>query len=313
MRKSTVLLMVLLAVSGGLLVEHQAVLDWWHLRGYQASSAISQLAVNDTMTPEAQHLLYVNHPAIMSGTDFTSHCPNGGEKTVVLGCYIGNDRGIYIYSVSDSRLSGVEQVTAAHEMLHAAYRRLSSGERNKVDAMLLDYYQHGLADQRIKDTLAAYKTSEPNDVLNEMHSIFGTEVVKLPATLETYYKQYFTDRQKVAAYTASYQGEFTTRRSQVAAYDAQLKSLKQQIDTSEAALAAQSSDLSLERASLQGSTSSAQVTVFNQKVVSYNSLLVNTKDLISQYNDIVARRNTVALEEQQLQQELSASPLSASH
>ncbi len=313
MKKSlpTVFLLFILITSSVLLLERQAVIDWWHLRGYTVPTVVRELAADDTMTPKARHLLYVNHPIVTSGASFTVHCPSSSEKTVVLGCYIGNDRGIYVYAVSDPRLSGVEQVTAAHEMLHAAYHRLSASERTKINALLMNYYQNGLSDQRIKDTITAYKTAEPNDVINEMHSIFGTEVTNLPAALETYYRQYFTNRQKVAAYTASYQGEFTGRRNQVAAYDVQLKSLKKQIDADEAILTEQGSELNTERASLQSGGNSAQIKVFNQKVASYNSLLATTKDQISQYNDIVVKRNTVALEERQLQQELSTGSLTS--
>jgi hypothetical protein len=310
------LLVLLLGFTGTLLVERQAALDWLRLRGYTAPVTVAQLATDDTMTSSARHLFYVNHPDVTTGSDFTSHCPSGGEKTVVLGCYLGNDIGIYVYAVSDARLNGVEQVTAAHEMLHAAYRRLSHSERTKVDAMLMDYYEHGLTDQRVKDTVDAYKQSEPNDVVNEMHSIFGTEVADLPAPLEQYYQKYFTDRSKVTAYTASYQGEFTTRQDQVAAYDAQLKTMKQQISDSEtqlnrdkAALDAQNTGLQNERSSGQIAAYNSGVAGYNRAVDAYNTLLAGTKDLISQYNSIVDKRNAVALEEQQLSKELSASSL----
>ena len=312
------LLVVLLGATGALLLERQALLDWWHLRDYTPPAQVSQLASDDTMTPEAKRLLYVNRPDVTNGKAFTSNCPAGSEKTVVLGCYVGNDHGIYIYAVSDPRLNGVEQVTAAHEMLHAAYRRLSPSKRKQVDGWLMDYYQHGLTDQRIKDTMDAYKQSEPDDVVNEMHSIFGTEVANLPVPLEDYYKQYFTDRSKVTAYTASYQGEFTNRQTQVASYDGQLKTIGSQIDTSEAQLKQQKSALDTQNAQLNVERSSGQITAYNSGVAgynraveSYNSLLQATKNQINQYNDIVAKRNALALEEQQLAQELTASSLPA--
>lgn len=302
------LLGILVLAYGGVLFKHQALLDWWHLHGYTAPTAVAQLAADDTLTPKAKRLLYVNHPVISGGSAFTGHCPAGSEKTVVLGCYIGNDAGIYVYAVTDPRLEGVEQVTAAHEMLHAAYRRLSSAERRKVDALLMDYYNHGLTDQRIKDTLNAYKISEPKDIVNEMHSIFGTEVAQLPNALEQYYQQYFTSRQKVAAYTAAYQGEFTSRQSQVAADDAQLKLLKTQIDANEATLMSQKTELEAEREAVQNSGNAATVADYNRKVDAYTNLQAKTRELIAQHNALVVRRNALAIEENELQQELSASP-----
>ena len=35
----------------------------------------------------------------------------------------------YIYNVNDERLNGLKEVTAAHEMLHAAYERLPESDK----------------------------------------------------------------------------------------------------------------------------------------------------------------------------------------
>lgn len=319
-KAQVVTLVILLGLLGAVVFGHQAFMDWLRLRGYTAPATVAALANDDSMTDKARHLFYVNHPDITTGTAFSSHCPAGSEKTVVLGCYVGSDNGIYIYQVSDARLNGVEQVTAAHETLHAAYRRLSTSERNRVDAMLLDYYEHDLTDQRIKDTIAAYKKSEPNDVVNEMHSVFGTEVANLPAPLEQYYKQYFTDRAKVAAYTASYENEFTSRQQQVATYDAQLKDLKQQIDADQLQLSSERTSLDAEKSQLDSERSAGQIASYNAGVAgynrdvnAYNGLLTETKNLINQYNAIVDKRNAIALEEQQLVKELSSSSLPGSN
>jgi hypothetical protein len=308
------LLAILMALCLVVFFGHQAIADWLRLRNYTPSTAVAGIATQDGMTARAKHLFYVNHPVISGGADFTSHCPSGEEKTVVLGCYVGNDQGIYVYDVSDTRLDGVEQVTAAHEMLHAAYRRLSSQDRKQVDKLLTDFYNDSLTDQRIKDTIAAYQKSEPNDVVNEMHSIFGTEVAQLPPALETYYKQYFSDRATVTAFTAKYQGEFTSRQSQVAAYDTELSDLKTRIESSKTvletrrgALEAQETRMNGERAAGQTAAYNSEVASYNQKVDEYNTLANATKALINKYNDIVNARNAIALEEQQLAKELSAS------
>lgn len=304
------------AVLALVVVNQQRIIDWWKLRGYVAPTQIVHLATDDTMTDYARHLFYVNKPMIVAGKNFTQNCPTGAEKTVVLGCYKSADSGIYLYDVTDARLHGVEQVTAAHEMLHAAYARLSKSERAKVDAMLMDYYQHGLTDERVKATISAYKQSEPGDIVNEMHSVFGTEVSKLPAGLETYYKQYFTNRQTVTAYTAAYESEFTAREKQVAAYDAQLQVLKQTIEDNEAQIATKRTALDSQRAELdtlertQNYTAySTAAVAYNRAVSAYNNLLVQTKQQIQTYNDLVDRRNATALEENQLLRALSAQSL----
>ncbi len=311
---AVVLLLAWLAAMWLASVHRQDIIDWWRLRNYQAPQSISRLADQDTMTDYGRKIFYVNNPLINDKATFHTKCPNnGGEQTIVLGCYIGNQAGIFLLAVSDSRLDGIVQVTAAHEMLHGAYDRLSTKERNRVDAMLADYYKNQLHDQRILDTLDAYKKSEPRDVVNEMHSIFGTEVATLPAGLEQYYKQYFTDRSKVAGFAAQYQAAFTSRKAAIAGYDTQLASLKDQIAVTEADLKTKHSAIEAQQSSLVSLRTSGNIAAYNAGVPAYNSLVdsynqqVETiKSLITQYNQLVATRNAIAVEQASLTKELSS-------
>lgn len=309
------IVVVWLLILGWAVMHRNQIWDWWLLRNYQAPADISAIASQDTMTAYGEHMFYINHPDLQDKGPFSSSCPNnGGEQTIVLGCYHSLQSGIDVLKVSDVRLDGVEQVTAAHEMLHAAYDRLSSADRNSVDAMLEDYYNHDLHDQRIKTVIAAYKKSEPNDVVNEMHSVFGTEVSNLPAPLETYYKRYFTNRQQVAAFAAQYQAEFTSRQTTIAEDDARLSSLKSQIQADEADLKTKQATINAQQATLLSERSSnpsaynAGVPAYNQLIVAYNSEVQTVQSLVNQYNQLVASRNAVALEEDELVNDLSSTP-----
>lgn len=297
-------LVVLLAIlAGGFALWNNinAIEDWAKLRNYTPSSKVTALATQTTMTPYATRLFYVNHPALYTDTvSFRSQCSEN-EQTIVLGCYKAGENGISVYDVQDSRLQGIAQVTAAHEMLHGAYERLSTSDRQSVDTMLQNYYDNDLHDQRIKDTINDYKQTEPNDLLNEMHSIFGTEISNLPVNLENYYKQYFTNRSAVAAYAQKYQGEFNSRSEQIKSYDAQLEALKSQIGTEEASLNQQLAQLNSDRDRLDTykqnqdfSQYNAAVPDFNQSVDAYNSGVRKLKADISRYNDLVNTRNAVA-------------------
>ena len=191
--------------------QFQNILDWYKLANYNPPYAIASLASDDTMTKFGTKLFYINHPSILDRTSFSQNCPNnGGETSTVLGCYHSIENGIYIFQVSDTKLNGVQQVTAAHEMLHGAWDRLGQSEKNTIGAELLDYYNHGSITQSIKDQIAIYKNTEPNALVNEMHSVFGTEIANLPSGLETYYSQYFTSRQKIVQYSNNYQGIFNS-------------------------------------------------------------------------------------------------------
>lgn len=307
-----VLLVCLLVLFGVAVHFHRDILDWAALQNYTPPTEVTALADDDTMTDTAERVFYVNHPDIEAKQKFATNCQNKSEQTIVLGCYHGGQQGIFVLSVSDPRLDGVMEVTAAHEMLHAEYDRLSAHDREQVDGWLQDYYKNQLKDKRVLDTIAAYKKTEPNDVVNEMHSVFGTEVADLPSNLETYYQRYFTNRAKVVHYSQAYSSEFTRRQKQVAAYDAELTSLKSRIDTNESELKQQQSSLSAQRNALErdrnGSDAgsyNARVNQYNAAVDAYNNKIAATKQMIAQYNDIVEKRNAIAVEEQSLAQALN--------
>ncbi|HVS58940.1 MAG TPA: hypothetical protein VHD60_04395 [Candidatus Saccharimonadales bacterium] len=308
---SLLVLAVVVAAGLALYVERQPVHDWLRLRSFKPDTRVAALVTDDAMTPYARHLFYINWPVIQDRSAFAQDCPAGNEKTIVLGCYHSGENGIFLLGVSDPRLSGVEEVTAAHEMLHAAYARLSASERNRVDAMLLNYYHHDLTDQRIKTTMDEYQKSEPDQLVNEMHSVFGTEIAQLPAPLEAYYKQYFTNRQAVATYAAHYQQAFTSRQQKLQTYNEQLKSLKVEIDAKKADIQARYADLQSRQTQLQQEKAAgnyqaynAGVDSYNQQVSEYRQVVTEVHNLITQYNQIVDEHNALVLEEQQLSQDL---------
>ena len=302
-----VLVVVLVALPVIGFSQRQNIYDWSKLRGYNPPASIAQLASATAMSDKARHIFYVNHPQLVGDTTtFRQDCTTN-EQTIVLGCYHPTQQGIFVYDVQDQRLGGIEEVTSAHEMLHAAYDRLSSSDKTKVNKMLEDFYKNDLKDQRLLDTIEAYKKSEPNDVVNEMHSVFGTEVAGLPAPLEDYYKRYFNNRGAVVAFSQKYETEFTSRSAKAAQIEIQLKSLKAKIDSQEAGLKAQSERINAKRSQLDALRASgkieeynAGVAAYNADVDSYNNGVAIYKRDVNSYNDLIEQYNAVAGELKQL-------------
>jgi len=301
---SFIVMLVILAVPLTAFWQRTAIFDWFRLRGYQPDTAIAQLATDTTMVGSTRRVFYVFHPAIEEKDAFNAACREN-EQTIVLGCYV-DGRGIYLLSVSDSRLAGVQQVTAAHETLHAIYARLSTKDRKKIDAMTKAAYD-AITDQRVRDVVDLYKAQDASVVPNELHSILGTEVRTLPADLEAYYARYFSDRSKIVTYSEAYEKAFTERKNQILAYDSQLASLKQQIDAYQKDLDAAAAALTAERMQLDAKKSSGNVEAYNagipnynKHVVAYNKLIDQLSSLVNQFNDIVPKRNAIAVEEQEL-------------
>ena len=280
--------------------------DWAILRNYEPPANIQLLAADTAMTDRAQHVFFINRPQVQERDAFNQSCQGAGEQTIILGCYHSPQRGIFVFKVDQPELNGIEQVTAAHEMLHAAYDRLSRNDRRNIDALLTDYYKTQLKDERILRTIELYKKTEPNDLANEMHSIFGTEIASLPPELEAYYSKYFTDRSKVTNFAAQYQQAFTRRQQQIDDYDAQLEQIRQQIVANQAELTRQADSLRADRGRVEASRDQETVDAYNQRVVAYNQLRVQTNQLVDQFNAIVEKRNAIATEKTQLQSSIDS-------
>lgn len=304
--------LVILAIG---LYNFRSISDWLILRSYSPSSQVISLADETTMQDQARRLFYVNRPSIDEKQEFNEHCPKNTEKTIVLGCFT-SPRGIYLLHVDDPRLTGVMQVTAAHELLHSEYERLSSKERSRVDNMVSSAYEQ-TDNSRIKTTIESYRKSGA-DVTNELHSILGTEVSNLPPDLETYYAGYFKDRSKIVDSSRSYEKAFEDLKNQVSQDDKQLAELKSTIENNQNRLKGMGQSIDEERGRMDQLLSSKQideynksVPTFNQKVKDYNVLVGETKQLINQYNDLVDKRNSVVTQQQQLYKAIDSSNLTS--
>jgi uncharacterized protein YukE len=272
------------------------VIDWWLLRDYDPPAEIVELAENTTMTDLGERYFYVYQPQLLDRETFRQQCIVA-EKSIVLGCYVSR-QGIYIYDVTDEQLAGIREVTAAHEMLHVAYERLNTAERERIDELNLAIYDQ-LDNERIKRTIQAYRDRDPNIVANELHSVLPTEVRELDnPELEEYYAQYFDDRLAVVEYSEQYASVFDEARQRVEQLDEQLKQQRDEIDTLQTTLDNQASSLEAERSRLNQLFEDEQfeeynegVSTFNANVQSYNETVNRLRSLIDRYNRLVAERN----------------------
>lgn len=282
----------------------QNIYDWQRLRGWEPSAKVAQLAVDTAMDTKAKRIFYVQHPELNDKTSFNKNCTKS-EQTIVLGCYI-NRQGIFLLSVTEQRLYGVEQVTAAHELLHAIYDRLSSSDKARINYLINEAFSK-ITNKRIIETVDAYK-KDGADINNELHSILGTEVRVLPPELETYYKKYFIDRTKVVSFSEQYQKAFSDKKaqedglySQIKAIEGQLTGLSDQIQSTENNLNSQYQSLESER------NTTTDVQGFNARVNTYNNGVINLRSLINKYNQLanshnalLEQYNSIAMEEKEL-------------
>ncbi len=283
--------------------KHQELSDWWLLRGYVPGASVKMIADETTMTPKARTIFYVHDPKIEDKEKFNRDCTIG-ETTIVLGCYDG--RGIYLYNVADDRLAGIHEVTAAHELLHAAYDRLSQAEQKRIDKLTEQALQK-VSSERIQNLVKSYRDRNPRSVPNELHSIIGTEIENLDPELEAYYSQYFTNRQVVVAFSQKYEQVFTELKSEVERYDAELNLIKGQIAQQEATLGERGDALKAQKRRMDSFLSANNyeayneaVEPYNRAVQAYNISIEAYKRLIADYNAKVETRNALTIEQNDL-------------
>ncbi len=285
-------------------VKRQDILDFTRLYNYKPSSEVIKLADDTTMKGLGRKLFYVNRPLIQDKFSFAGSCSDS-EQTIVLGCYI-NIEGIYLLNVDDDRLHGIEEVTAAHEMLHAAYERLNKSEKQRIDMLLQDQLAK-TNDARINESLELYRKKDPTIVANELHSILPTEVRALSPELETYYAQYFDNRVKIVEYSEKYESEFSGRKKKIEQLEVTMLSLKTRIDAAQVNISNQKKFLDSERSRLEQLTASNRVDEYNAAIPTYNAgvgkynvLIDQAQRLIDDYNAKVEEHNKLASEQKEL-------------
>lgn len=305
----TTTLLLIAGVTWGFL-NKQLLKDKYVVHTSEVQAAAAAIMPSLKLTPSGEFLYQASLPELQDAIRFNKSC--GGvkkEQSIVLGCY--TLQRFYVYNVTDSRLSGAKQVTAAHELLHAAYERLSSTEKAALNKNLRNAAA-SIQDERFIDTMNAYKRTEPNQLENELHSILGTEIAVLPDVLERHYKKFFNDRSVIVGYAQEYASTFKQIETKIQTFDAQLESLLTQKNQIENSLGEQKKTIETQKAQLAQLRSSnvaeynSMVPAYNQNIRLYNSLVEQLKGIVVQYNQIVNERNELAATQNDLVKKLDS-------
>jgi hypothetical protein len=268
--------------------------------GQSRSEEVIGFADQVTMTRSARRLFGANAPQVVDKVEFQRDCPTGQDQfTYVLGCQ--GDSRIFLLRVDRPDLAAIMPVTAAHEMLHAAYAELAPRERRRIDRLLDEAFEAS-ADQRLRDTLAEYAVAEPGQRHNELHSILPTEVAELSPALERYYERYFDDRGAIVTAFNGYQGVFDALQAQydqlsaeAAAIEAQLTDLEPRAGAAGAEADRLAGEIDRLRRQGRFEESNGLVDAQNAAVNLANELAGRYNDLVAEYNVKVEALNSLAI------------------
>jgi len=170
------------------------------------AAAVVDIADKTGMNSLGRRIFFASIPSIDDAEELNANCSDIETSMIILGCYA---RGrIHVFDVRDNRIAAAKYVTSAHEMLHAAYMRLSKSERRVLHMLLDEAYQQLSRNEELLDVMAEYARVEPEQRYNELHSILGTEYAGLSPELEKYYARYFVDRSTIVDMAAQYRKVF---------------------------------------------------------------------------------------------------------
>ena len=305
----------IVVAAGGLAAAYwfgPQLLDEFRAQQYTPSSHISAIEQRVTLTSAGRRIFYATSPEVQDSGQFNGSCHSVERTTAILGCYY-RDR-IYLYNVQNSELDGALDVTAAHELLHAAYARLSTFEQRKVDGLVRAAYQKVKNEPTLKRLMEYYKQAEPGAEINELHSILGTTIANLDSELERYYARYFTNRASIVTLNQRYTQVFSELDQQATSLKAKISaeesSLKTETDAYQNELNQLNSDIqSFNQRAVSGDFSSQEFyatrSALSGRVASLNNQQNQLNTRISAYNTMIAEYNKLAVRAQQLNQSMN--------
>ena len=179
------------------LMNTQRVADQFTVWNFDPSARLQQYIDRSTMAGDGEFLFLASTPAIETPATFDSVCSSREEDVGILGCYLPGAKTIHLFDVTDVRLDGLAEVVASHEMLHAAWDRMTAEDQGALAPLLEAEAARLSGDEKFAARLEFYARTEPGERLNELHSIIGTEIVDISDALESHYAVYFSDRHAV--------------------------------------------------------------------------------------------------------------------
>ena len=215
-------LCIIVCVVVAAILNRQYIIDKYNAWEFKPSPEIAQIANDVGLNENGRFYYFASRPELDFAKEFNGECRSREQGNAILGCY--KNQRIYIYNVNDERLNGLKEVTAAHEMLHAAYERLPESDKKAVNTLLEKEYSKN-SDAEFSKRMDYYKRNQPGEEYNELHSIIGTEFADISPQLEDYYKRYFNNRSQVVALHSKYSDKFKELKQGSASLRKELENL----------------------------------------------------------------------------------------
>lgn len=255
------------------------------------SPAVADLMAKTSMTDTARRLFLAAEPTIEAKAELDSNCRNtAGAHT--LGCFLvlrdcragapladcSHRTRIHLLRIDQAETHDLIYVSAAHEMLHAAYEEMPDAQRRALDAEL-EAALPRLDQCRVNGNLKAYAGRGPDERASELHSVLATEFAHLPAGLQAHLSRYFDNRQIVVAAhdrtLGNREQEICDLGTRLDGLDARIDDLRRQIRQLRAAGSVRASNSLVPELNAIVVQQNRLAATHNRRVDEYNRLLTN--------------------------------------
>ena len=218
-----VILLVLVAIATIIVLNRAWIYDWFRGVTYRPTAEMISIRDKLNLTGRGKFLFNAAQPELNEADAFNANCRQDESEVAVLGCYTAGN--IYVYNITDTKLDGIRELTAAHELLHAVWARMGSTEKEDLKPILQQVYQNNLS--VLKDDIETYADDE---WIEEIFVRAGTEIKKLPDTLEKYYAEIFDDQDAIVDFYESYIAVFREIKMKMEGLASEIEVLRDSIN-----------------------------------------------------------------------------------
>ncbi len=221
------------------------VKDIWRGLGYAPSTEMTEIAESLELTGKGKRIFAATRPALEGKEAFNEHCDSHDAEVALLGCYAGGQ--IFVYEIEDEDLRLANNVTMAHELLHAVWERTDEKEKAQLEEDLKNLMAE--KQEWFDEELEAYTEAEK---LEEVYTRAGTKLAELPEELEKNYGEIFQNRAKIVEYYETYSAPF--------------EELQEKLEDLEQKITAENTEIETARADYE-----QRATTWEAKVAQFNS------------------------------------------
>lgn len=300
-----ILMVALVGVMAVAVANREWVYDYVRGASYQPSGEMAKIRDDLKLTEQGEFLFNATRPQLEGKDTFNNVCRSVVDVEVaVLGCYTGGN--IYIYNIVSEELTGIRELTTAHELLHAVWARMSDDEKAGLKSLLNQVYQENRA--ILESEINTYDESAK---LEELYVRAGTEVANLPSALEKHYAEIFTDQDLVVKFYNSYIAVFREIEAEMDGLKAEMDAIAAETNAKKAEYEQRVSQLEADVVSFNACA--AVVGCFDSEAAFYvrrdalvaeqeslNVLYAEISNLVAEYNARVEKYNADVTRSEQL-------------